>query len=146
MSISKVQQIIPKNMFYNYFKFCVEREPVDKCISHFSALKNRPRHNTQTNNLSWENYLKLGFFPIDTNKYTDNEGGLLVDKIIHYENLDNELSKLGLQLGFSFETLKENAKSGFRENIEIKHEHKKIIYKAFESSNKFTNYKKAESL
>ena len=36
----KLKNIINKNVYENYFKFCVEREPVDKCISYYFMRKN----------------------------------------------------------------------------------------------------------
>ena len=39
-SAVKVKKIIGSKIFDNYFKFCVEREPVDKCISYYFMRKN----------------------------------------------------------------------------------------------------------
>jgi len=36
----KLKKIIGSKIFDNYFKFCVEREPVDKCISYYFMRKN----------------------------------------------------------------------------------------------------------
>ena len=36
----QVRSLLGRKRFNSYFKFCVEREPVDKCISHYSMQKN----------------------------------------------------------------------------------------------------------
>ena len=48
---SRVIEFIGQDLFDDYFVFCVEREPVDKCISHFSMVKNSPTHNSGNENL-----------------------------------------------------------------------------------------------
>jgi hypothetical protein len=139
MSAEAVREYLGARRFNEYFKFCVEREPVSKCISHYSMLKNSTYHNKDTHSLSFEGYLSNRNFPIDTPKYVDSENRLLVDRILRYEDLEIELSGICSKLGFQF-TLKSQAKAGFRENIHITGEQRKIIYEAFEESNEFTGY------
>ena len=138
--ITDLKKIIPENIYKTYYKFCVEREPVDKCISHYSMLKNSSTHNYATKNLSWEEYIRSKNFPIDTKKYTDEQNNICVDKIIKYENLNKEMFLLASQLGFELSGIRERAKSNFRENINIKESDKKIIYEFFAESNKITGY------
>ncbi len=139
MGAAEVKEIVGGRVFNNYFVFCVEREPLDKCISWYSMIKNSPDHNSGNENLSWENYVEMKDFPVDTGKYTDNYGALLVDKILKYENLPEELNAVGEMLGFKLD-LRARAKAGFRQDIEVLESHKKIIYDAFSSSNQFTGY------
>ena len=86
INATDIKQIIPSSIFNNYFKFCIEREPVEKCLSDFFMYKNSPYHNFKYLNYTWENYLNKAIFPIDTKKYTDHKNNLCVDKIIKYEN------------------------------------------------------------
>ena len=78
-------------------------------------------------------------FPIDTDKYVGKNGKLIVNKILKYENLQQELNSIGLLLGFNIH-LTSNAKNGFREFIEPTNLQKSIIYNEFEESNKHTGY------
>lgn len=136
-----LQKIISQKIYQNYYKFCVEREPVEKCLSDFCMQKNSNYHNRNNKNLSWKEYLEIGKFPIDTEKYTDDDNSLCVDKILKYENLQEELSEMSKILKFDFKNLTVNAKSGFREKIDVSTNEKKLIYNAFLNSNKFTGYK-----
>mgnify|MGYP001177739104 CR=1 FL=1 len=139
ITLSDLKKIFPKEIINNYFKFCVEREPVDKCISDFSMYKNSEYHNKD--NITWDSYIRNGNFPIDTNKYTDEKNQLCVDKIFKFEKLNEELIKTTKLLGINFNGLNIRAKSGFRENIKITEKEKEIIYRAFSLSNKLTGYK-----
>ena len=139
MSASEVKNIIGNRIFQEYFVFCVERELVDKCISHYSMIRNSPHHNKKTKNISFDEYILNRKFPIDTDKYVGKNGKLIVNKILKYENLQQELNSIGLLLGFNIH-LTSNAKNGFREFIEPTNLQKSIIYKEFEESNKHTGY------
>jgi hypothetical protein len=138
--MSEVEKIIPYKITHNYFKFCIEREPVEKCISDFCMFKNSPYHNKNNKISNWEDYIMSGVFPVDTNKYIDEKNNLIVDKIIKYENLNIEMAAISKKIGFKFNGINIRAKSGFRENIIVKEEHRKIIYEAFSKSNSFTGY------
>ncbi len=139
MGAADVKKIVGSRTFSDYFVFCVEREPLDKCISHYSMIKNSPDHNSGNENLSWNDYVEMKKFPVDTGKYTDKHGALIVDKILKYENLSEELSAVGEMLGFNLD-LKAKAKAGFRQDIDVSERHKRAIYDAFSSSNQFTGY------
>ncbi len=139
MSALEVKKRVGRRVFNNYFKFCVEREPIDKCISHYSMLKNSPDHNRDTQDMMFDEYVLKKEFPIDFEKYTDKNNTLMVDKIIRYENLKDGLSAIGSMLGFNL-TINARAKSGYREGIQATDEQKRIIYSAFEKSNLLTGY------
>ena len=138
--ITDLKKIIPERVYKTYYKFCVEREPVEKCLSDFFMYKNSFYHNKNMENFKWEEYLNAGNFPIDTAKYTDFNNNLCVDKILKYENLESELFLISKKLGFRFTGLNVRAKSGFREKIEVSKEAKLLIYNAFSNSNKHTGY------
>jgi Sulfotransferase family len=96
----------------SYFKFCVERNPWDKAISHFHAMKSR-----QNNNLTFADYLSNGIFPINFKKYTEpnNPQQIIVDTVIHYEKLMDELNQVFKRLGIPFDgSLGVNAKAEYR--------------------------------
>ena len=96
-------------------------------------------HNKNTKDLSFDEYMNIGKFPIDTPKYTDKNGLLIVDKILKYEGLDKELIAVASHLGFNI-GLTTKAKAGFRLDLQISKECSEVIYEAFASSNRFTGY------
>jgi len=144
MPATEVRKLIGESIFNSYLKFCVEREPVDKCISHYSMRKNSSFHNKNMADLTWNQYVENGSFPVDCRKYTDTSGNLVVDRILHYENLNMELRELMGELGVPFDGLKALAKSQFRDNAisakNVDYKHKVAIYAAFSESLPFTGY------
>ncbi len=84
-----------------YFKFCVERNPWDKALSHYFMLKNSPNHRT-CDDLSLDAYLSGDGFPHNHHLYTDESGQLLVDRVLRYEHLATDLAEVLGQLGIPF--------------------------------------------
>ena len=141
MPASEVKKIIGNDIFDNYFVFCVEREPVDKCISHYSMLRNSQHHYKKNQNLTFDKYIENKKFPVDTNKYVDKNGSLLVNKILKYECLYDELNEIAKLLGFKI-NLVAKEKTGFREKIKVSNTQKDVIYDAFSESLAYTKYKR----
>ena len=139
MTARSIRDYVGERIFNDYFVFCVEREPVEKCISYYSMLKNSPFHSKGNRNMSFKHYMSNGQFPIDVDKYVDENKNIMADKVIKYENLTDELREIGERLGFKID-MKSKVKSGFRENFHVNKSHVKTIYKAFEESNFFTGY------
>ena len=139
MPAREVRKLIGRRIFDSYFKFCIEREPVDKCISWYSMLKNSPAHSKGSESLTWEKFVKSGGFPLDEGLYTSRWARLMVDRIIHYERLSEELPALCKDLGIPAQ-LKTTAKSGFRTDVTVTPEDRARIYSAFRKSLKFTGY------
>ena len=140
MSASEVRKVVGKDIFHSYFVFCIEREPVDKCISHYSMLRNSPHHNGNYRNLTFDQYVEKKIFPIDTYKYLDDNRNLLVNRILKYEYLRDEIEEVAELLGFKMNFIAK-AKTGFREDIKVSAAQRDIIYQAFSESLAFTQYK-----
>ena len=136
-------------MFNSYFKFCVEREPIDKLLSHFYW---NYRNELDTEyfkrhiDILWEAFI---FGPL--HKYNRNihhwliDNEIAVDKILKYENLKEELKQTCKQLGFDID-LTTKAKSTLRKDKvlprpNITNEQIEKVYKNWEISNSFTGYK-----
>jgi hypothetical protein len=124
----------------DYYFWCVERHPLDKCLSHYAMLKNSPNHNRGNQSLTWEEYVLRGDFPVDLMKWSDGKR-VLVDKVLDYRKIEDEIPDL-LKSVFDISsfTLDLRAKSGFRiEGIpaleEITSEQRGIIMGAFAKSN-----------
>ena len=140
MTARSVRRVVGESIWSDYFKFCVEREPVNKTLSHYSMLVGSPHHNQETKGLSFDDYVGRREFPVDTEKYTCENGHLIVDRVLRYEDLDNELRSVANFLGFSFE-LSAREKAGFRLDLSISREQSEIIYESFASSNRITGYR-----
>jgi len=129
MSALEIKHAIGNEKWETYYKFCVEREPMDKTKSHYSMLKNRGLvHNL-------DDYFKKGIFANNENIYTI-DGRIIVDKIINYNNLDKELREVLLHLGIkNFQTLTVNAKKGNEETkkINFTNNQKEIIRNVFKN-------------
>jgi hypothetical protein len=111
MPASLVRENVPGDIWQGYFKFCVERNPWDKVLSHYHMQVYRGG-----NPLSLDEYLAQGRFPINYLRYTDAAGAeVIVDRVLRYENLDAELAQIFPRLGLRFEgSLGVRAKSEYR--------------------------------
>ena len=108
---SLVQKRVPAHVWNGYFKFCVERNPWDKVLSHYHMRAAR-----EGRSLSLNGYLAAGRFPVNYFRYTDRSGTkTVVDRVLRYENLLAELDEVFSQLGIPFDgTLGVTAKSEYR--------------------------------
>ena len=95
-----------------YFKFCVERNPWDKTLSHYHMTNAR-----EGGGLSLDRYLDRNDFPLNYPKYTEpgRPGRVIVDRVLRYERLAAELADVFGRLGVPFDgSLGVNAKSEYR--------------------------------
>lgn len=119
ISASALQAMLPAEVWQEYFKFTIVRDPFDKQISafHFFALRSNP----SINNHKYDDVVQQfrawliqtkGIY--DGDKYLIN-GNFVLDDYIKYESLLADLARVGDILGMPFvpERLP-NFKSGFR--------------------------------
>ncbi len=110
MPAKAVRATVPASVWNNYFKFCVERNPWDKVLSGYHMYKDHGRENK-----TLDDFLNHGRPPINYPIYTDNDGKIIVDEVIHYETLMDGLGRVFGKLGIPFNgTLGINAKSEHR--------------------------------
>lgn len=127
-----VRTMVPKDIWNGYFKFCVDRNPWDKTLSHYHMIKQ-----WKGGQLSFERYIRRGKFALNFPMYTDSRGNLLVDRVVKYESLTAELAQIFQQLGIPFEgSLGVKAKSEYRKDRTpyqqvFKDDQRKIIERAF---------------
>ena len=114
MSASEVRALIDADLYRDSFKFCFERHPVDKCLSHFGMLLNSPYHRTDDAPRSWDEYVERGAFPVDDHLYTDDAGRLIVDEIYRFDELPSAWASICRQLGLPATPLLAREKTGFR--------------------------------
>ncbi|MEO0410085.1 MAG: hypothetical protein AAF289_22295, partial [Cyanobacteria bacterium P01_A01_bin.135] len=90
---------VPRQVWNQYFKFCVERNPWDKTLSYYHM-----RRHDSGGELSFEEYLQQGDFCLNYPYYTDLTGDrVLVDQILYYETLSEGLSEVFERLGIPFD-------------------------------------------
>ncbi len=142
MSARTVRRRVPKQVWDDYYKFTIERNPWDKTLSHY--FMHKARSNEQ---LTFEQYLKNGRFAFNFQRYTDVKGDLIVDRVIRYENLNAELQDMFSKLRIPFgEGLSVRAKSGYRKNRAscrefYSKEQRRVIEKLFEREIQMHGYK-----
>jgi len=106
-----VESRIPKKIWDSYYKFCIERNPWDKTISHYYMM-NKKNHNK----LPFDDYISKGDFCYNFPFYMDyKQNRIIVDRIIKYENLQSELVDVFKHLDIPF-----NGKLGVRAKSDIR--------------------------
>ena len=115
LSAAAVRDRVGAEIWANYRTFCVERNPWDKVISHYHFVNQR----FEQGRLSWEAYLARGRFPHNLGLYSeraaDGQRCILVDQVLHYERLNEELAPLLRGIGIPFSgRLEPRAKGQYR--------------------------------
>src|SRR5215475_11811748 len=133
MPAREVKNRIPADVWNGYCKFCVERNPWDKVLSHYHMHAAR-----EGGSLLLDEYLARGRFPINYFRYTDRPGKtIIVDRVVRYEKLLAELGEVFAQLQIPFDgTLGVAAKSEYRADRQpfqraFSDEQRRIVEKAF---------------
>ena len=90
------QDIIDEEIFSNYLKFAVVRNPWDRMVSRFFYSK---KINIKFKNYDFEEFLKYdlenNMSVIDQYKYcTDKKNNFCLDEVIKFENLNNDFNKI----------------------------------------------------
>jgi len=137
----KLRGRVPRGIWDNYFKFCVTRNPWDRSLSHFHMLKHQF-------GFSFEEYLERGNLCHNLPGYQDPNcaGKLLVDRLLRYEDLMDELADVFGILGIPFEgSLNVNAKADYRQNRRpyqevYSDEQRDIVTRAFAEEIALTHY------
>lgn len=144
---SEIRAFLGAARFARLARICVEREPVDKCLSHFHMLRNSPYHNPDgAYRRNWDDYCSAGELPVDTAKYAEKSGGrlqMLADHVIAYERLQTDLPALLARFGVDRFHLRSRAKAGYRHPVLVRRAdvttgQRKRIYAAFEETRKLT--------
>lgn len=114
MPADLVRHRVGEDIWQNYFKFTVERHPLEKTKSHF--LMQRARSG---NRLTLEEYFRRGRFCTNFPIYTDGSKNIVVDKILSFERLGTDLKETLGYLGIT-ESHQElpRAKTSYRKNAQ----------------------------
>ncbi len=101
MPAIKVREKVYSAIWDDYYKFCIERNPWDKVLSHYHMMRHR-YYRKHSKELSLDEYLAVYDKFSDYLKYADADGDLLVDRVVKYENLNKELRPILNHLGIDF--------------------------------------------
>lgn len=99
ITAAEIRSAVSNEIWKDYFKFCVERNPWDKTLSYFYMQKAR-----SGNLLTLKEYFSLQDFCSDYAAYTepDNSSKIIVDQVLRYETLSVGLSEVFTKLGVPF--------------------------------------------
>lgn len=113
MPAVEIRRRVGEAVWHSYFKFCVERNPWDKVLSFYWMERSRSGGQLDINAFLARD--KIGFnWPL----YTDEEMERpIVDRILRYEGLNNDLALLFAELGVPWAgSLGIKAKSEYRQD------------------------------
>ena len=98
MPAALVRERVGATVWGEYLTFCVERNPWDKVVSMWHMERSR-----SGSDLTLRDYLAAGRrLPLNEPLYTDGSGTVIVDEILRYEQLDEELARVFGRLGVPF--------------------------------------------
>ncbi len=90
-----IKERIPRNIWNSYMKFCIERNPWDKSVSHFHMMKYVNQQEMVFNYYLYNSQLCHNY-PLYADPFTQE---VLVDLVIAYDRLNEELYALFSELG-----------------------------------------------
>ena len=129
-----IRSRVPRDVWENYYRFCVERNPWDKTLSHYSMVSCRGKRR-----LSFDQYIRQGDYCLNYPLYTERGGNsIMVNRLLHYELLSTELEDVFDMLKIPFDgTLNIQAKREYRTDHRpyrevYTKEQRKTIEEAFE--------------
>jgi hypothetical protein len=112
MPAAAIRDRVGPAVWRRYYKFCVERNPWDKTLSYYHMQNAR-----EGGGLTLGDFLARNDFPLNFPKYTDpgDSGRVLVDWVLRYERLAEDLAEVFGMLGVPFDgSLGVNAKAEYR--------------------------------
>ena len=107
---AEVRRYVGKDKWSKYFVFCVERNQFDRAVSQY-FWKNRKL--TEKPDMT-EFFRTLSTPSMSNWNVYSSKDELLVDKVLRYESLDQELSEVGNLLGINIDISSIHAKSHTR--------------------------------
>ena len=116
ISARKLKRRLPKQVWDDYYRFCVVRNPWDRVLSQYHwryrsiAEDERPSLDDFLDSTHARSLIRKGY------KLYTIGGEVQVDKICRYENLKQDLEQVRQELGLPAEIELPGAKSGYRKD------------------------------
>ena len=110
MTAGQIKRRIGSETWNEFFKFCFERNPWDKVVSHYWYRKANPRKRPVG---SFEEYLESCRCPVDHPLYTIG-GELAVDEVGRFENLESDFRRITERIGLPQQKLPRRSNTQFR--------------------------------
>jgi hypothetical protein len=100
MDAALIRQQVGEELWSSYLKFCVVRNPYDKCVSHFyfRGGRTQPADAAAGEPARFEQWLETAGPRMDRGNYLI-DGKLCMDVILKYETLHADLERLCARLG-----------------------------------------------
>ncbi len=147
MGAIPARHMIGEKIWNEYFVFCVERNTWERLVS-FYLWKKRDLQINKKGELSFADFINN-----PQNKkhnfhfYADSSGRLMVDRILRFENLDEEMEQVCQKLGLPFENWKKSKRlkvSRYPDGHGYRHfyteQQKELVAKDFAGEIAFMNY------
>lgn len=101
MPASDVKKYVSKEIWDEYYKFCFERNPIEKAISHYKW------RGSKVNYHSFAEYLNSADVSLIQGKhfYLDRNGKMLLDKIYKMENMEKAFVDIAEKIGIPLNEL-----------------------------------------
>jgi hypothetical protein len=113
-----IKNKVGKEVWDNYFKFCVIRNPFDKLVSYFFFLEKQGNPHSEADETTiarFRKWIAKGVDAIDRDKYLI-DGEVCVDYFIRFEELENGIQQVCDRLNVVFEPEKiPKLKAGVRD-------------------------------
>jgi hypothetical protein len=95
MPASEIKKYLDASIWSSYYKFCFEREPLRKSISHYKWRKKKVRYN------NFEEYFQSGDMAMIKGDYfyKDVKGNYLVNKVFKMEEMDSAFKNISDEIG-----------------------------------------------
>ncbi|MCL3881735.1 hypothetical protein [Marivita sp. GX14005] len=93
---------MPPKIWISYLKVCVERNPWDKTLSHYHMFRNAAWHRHHDPELTLDRYLANGILCHNAPFYCDASGKPLVDRVLRFDRLNDDLAELCDEIGLPF--------------------------------------------
>jgi hypothetical protein len=114
---TEVQRLAGNAVWEQSFRFCVERNPFDRVVSLYWWCHRREPRPSISEFLRSPQLQLLTKHGIEL--YTDSSGRMLVDRVLRYERLEEELEDVRLRLGLPEPLVLPRAKSGHRPDHQL---------------------------
>ena len=105
MPAGQIRRQVGEEIWQQYFKFCVVRNPYEKAVSAFYFRRGRrlgEGASVETARTEFENWLETKGPPMDKNKYLIR-GEFCLDDVMRYESLNEGMQRICDRLGVAWE-------------------------------------------